>query len=323
MATYTSYLNLKKPEGGERYALADFNANMQKIDDFASLVNPKKGTILNDSNITSDTAILSLANGSYPVHGGVMPYLPYDYGTLVIDNTGSTAYGAFIFIGTDGIIYTRQKNNSGGWRTAWQQMALNSHINAHWLGNNTLSNIQSALADLAQSVPDGGITGIEFGISSATGNFGATNYIGKLERISSSRLCVTVMNAMYASNMVIGNYKDGTWNWAEVALTSQLATSIVDFGANQQSGIIKLLRSGKVRQLIFDDAKLPADATHFTFDTSVLPASDRPLSTTTGVLRKGNGNELFLIWIRNSGTFGQGGGTAGYLVNGALTWVTG
>jgi len=35
MATYTSYLNLKKPEGGERYALADFNDNMQKIDDFA------------------------------------------------------------------------------------------------------------------------------------------------------------------------------------------------------------------------------------------------------------------------------------------------
>lgn len=129
MATYTSYLNLKKPEGGERYALADFNANMQKIDDFATLVNPKKGTLLNASNITSDTAILSLANGSYPVNGGVTPYLPYDYGTLIIDNTGSTAYGAFIFITTGGDIYTRQKNNSGGWRTAWQQMALNSQIN--------------------------------------------------------------------------------------------------------------------------------------------------------------------------------------------------
>lgn len=111
--------------------------------------------------------------------------------------------------------------------------------------------------------------------------------------------------------------------WKELADVSQSATSIVDFGANQQSGVIKLVRSGKVRQLLFDDAKLPADATHFTFDTSVLPASDRPLSTTTGILRKGNGNELFLIWVRNSGTFGQGGGTAGQLVNGALTWVTG
>lgn len=232
MATYTSYLNLKKPEGGERYALADFNANMQKIDDFATLVNPKKGTVLNNSNVTSDTAILSLANGSYPVHGGVTPYLPYDYGTLIIDNTGSTAYGAFIFIGTDGIIYTRQKNNSGGWRTAWQQMALNSHINAHWLGNNTLSSVQNALLSFAQNVPDGGIRGIEFGISQASGVFGGTNYIGNLKRISASRLCVTVMNAMYATNMIIGNYKDGTWNWAEAALTSQINALSSQIGAD-------------------------------------------------------------------------------------------
>lgn len=44
MATYTSYLNLKKPDGGERYALADFNANMQKIDEaFAHLIDPSSG----------------------------------------------------------------------------------------------------------------------------------------------------------------------------------------------------------------------------------------------------------------------------------------
>lgn len=116
---------------------------------------------------------------------------------------------------------------------------VTSHINARWLGNNTLSNIQTALVDFAQSVPDGGIRGIEFGISQATGNFGATNYIGKLERISASRLCVTVMNAMYATNMVIGNYKDGTWNWAEVALASKLATELASkqyvFSTNSSS----------------------------------------------------------------------------------------
>lgn len=103
-------------------------------------------------------------------------------------------------------------------------IALNGYVNAHWLGNNTLSNTQSALFSFAQSMPDGGSRVIEFGISQATGNFGATNYIGKIERISASRLCVTVMNAMYATNMIIGNYKDGTWNWAEVALVSQINT---------------------------------------------------------------------------------------------------
>lgn len=142
-----------------------------------------------------------------------------------------------------------------------------------------------------------------------------------LTKIASNACNVHITNG--ATKDIIARFNISDFNVTSVVdIFSQFATSIVDFGANQQSGIIKLVRSGKIRQLLFDDARLPSDATHFTFDTSTLPASDRPLSTTTAILRKGNGNELYLIWVRNSGTFGQGGGTAGQLVNGTLTWVT-
>lgn len=66
MATYTSYLNLKKPEGGERYSLADFNANWDKID--AAL----GGKQYNIGQLTSATVadqLVSFANSHKGEHG--------------------------------------------------------------------------------------------------------------------------------------------------------------------------------------------------------------------------------------------------------------
>lgn len=103
---------------------------------------------------------------------------------------------------------------------------LNSKMTTAWIGNNTLANIQAALLTLAGDMADGERKGIEFGISTVSGYFGATNYIGVIERISASRLCVHVMCAMFTSQMIIGNYKDGTWYWDEAAKASQLVKTV-------------------------------------------------------------------------------------------------
>lgn len=117
---------------------------------------------------------------------------------------------------------------------------------------------------------------------------------------------------------IIGRRQSGGgYTWAELLPT----TTSESFPADQQSGGIYFIRSGNVRQIVFDDAKLPANNAYFTFTTSTLAASDRPKVVTTAIMRKGSGNELFAIWIRQSGTFGQGGGTAGAIINGTLTWV--
>ena len=101
--------------------------------------------------------------------------------------------------------------------------------------------------------------------------------------------------------------------------TSFKTTTASAFSSNQQSGTITLVKSGNIRQLVFDDAKLPANATFFTFST--LPSEDRPKALTGNVLRKGSGSDMFFIWVRTTGTFGFGLGTAGEIVNGSLTWV--
>lgn len=122
-----------------------------------------------------------------------------------------------------------------------------------------------------------------------------------------------------------GQSSSGFSNWEELALNSKVTkyhtTTSVAFPANQQSGNIRLIRSGNVRQLSFVDAKLPANATYFTFTTSTLAESDRPKVLTENVMRVGSGGGIYLIWIRPSGTFGQAGGTAGALVDGSLTWL--
>lgn len=91
------------------------------------------------------------------------------------------------------------------------------------------------------------------------------------------------------------------------------------FAADQQSGSITYVKNGKLRQLIFSDAKLPADKNYFTFSGNV-GSDSLPTAVTIALLLCGTSN-LMQIWLRPSGTFGQAGGVANTVVNGTLTWI--
>lgn len=79
-------------------------------------------TVLSSSNITSDTSILSLEPGFYQVREAsatVVPYLPTNYGTLIVGRSGNT-YRAYVFINTSGDMYFRH-GTSSAWNSDWMQ----------------------------------------------------------------------------------------------------------------------------------------------------------------------------------------------------------
>ena len=95
------------------------------LNDQIANIDTRKSTILTNANVTSDTSILSLDNGSYQVASAtaVTPYLPYSYGTLIVMGT-SNNYGIYIFLSTVGGMYVRHRKNSSEWSYTWKQVTL-------------------------------------------------------------------------------------------------------------------------------------------------------------------------------------------------------
>ena len=101
------------------------NSNcIDKEADAINALNSAKTTRLTESNVTSDTSILSLANGNYMVAGStaIVSYIPERYGTLVVNKTGDN-YGNYTFVATSGRTYTRQKASASTWHGDWQELA--------------------------------------------------------------------------------------------------------------------------------------------------------------------------------------------------------
>ncbi len=87
---------------------------------------------------------------------------------------------------------------------------------------------------------------------------------------------------------------------------------------NVQSGTVHLIRNGRIRQMVFVDAKLPSGEMYLTLPQML--STDQPLISTEWILRRYDMTLLF-IWLRPSGTWGQSNGQAGATLNGTLTWL--
>lgn len=105
-------------------------------------------------------------------------------------------------------------------------------------------------------------------------------------------------------------------DWAQyLQITEEIPITM-----NQTSGTVKLIKNGRIRQLIFDDAVVPASGS-IVFDTP-LNELDRPITITSGVLYySGNGSSFILSWIRTNGTIGYYGISSGMTISGTITWL--
>lgn len=120
MSTQTSKLQLVKQANNENWSNDAHNANLQKIDDFATTIDPKKNNI---ASLASDSTILNLAAGVYQIAlSAESSYIPERWGTLIIDRSNVT-YGCVMFNSTTGKTYTRHMNGTANWHDSWQQLA--------------------------------------------------------------------------------------------------------------------------------------------------------------------------------------------------------
>lgn len=131
-------------------AINSTNAAISSANTAIANMNPAKTTRLTDDNVTSDTFILSLANGNYMVAGSsaITSYIPERYGTLVVNNSGDN-YGTYTFVGTSGKTYTRHKANISTWHTEWKELALKSE-----LGGMVVTNFGSQTLPVTVDVPN-------------------------------------------------------------------------------------------------------------------------------------------------------------------------
>ena len=97
--------------------------------------------------------------------------------------------------------------------------ALNSQL-VKDLGSKTVSDFESAIVTLGNSLGTGGVAHFTVAISSASGVFSAASYIGFVEKITTNRLTV-ILSRNVVNQTVCGRY-NGTWAWDEYALASKM-----------------------------------------------------------------------------------------------------
>ena len=129
MATYTSYLNLKKPEGGERYALADFNANWDKID---AAVGPHNfGTV---SSLSALESALDTFGSSLGIRQSRSVWVQFSATSSPFANTGYAGTFYKVFDDRYRVVFYMNANNyviegaktANGWN--WGSYAHDSQI---------------------------------------------------------------------------------------------------------------------------------------------------------------------------------------------------
>ena len=82
------------------------------------------------------------------------------------------------------------------------------------------------------------------------------------------------------------------------------------------SGSIKLIRNGKIRIMVFDDAKAGSSGI-ITIPT--LLSRDCPVTLTSANLKHESGTATF--WFRANGTFGWSGFSGNSTYNGEIVWI--
>lgn len=221
MATQTTNLHLTKPDGSEKVNIATINTNMDTIDTYAGTNN---ASII---NLAEDIGVVVNGNKTKSgVTAAVGQYVILKNSTISnrVDGLYTAAKAIPANTAIDASYLTAV---SGGGLNA-----LNAKITTHEFGSNTLANIQSAMVTYAGSMSNYQSKPIAFALSEISGSMPVTAYVGFLFRVAATRLTVDIRQSMNANCAYIGNYKDGTWYWDQLALKSDITNNYRDYDSN-------------------------------------------------------------------------------------------
>lgn len=151
----------------------------------------------------------------------------------------------------------------------------------------------------------------------ATGGYHATAAIASGEDVTSSNVVADmdgIANALKSAISTVG----GNVSTLSSNFNTFQTTTTEAINGGQKSGNITLVRSGKMRQLVFDDAVVPAVGYFSSIGT--LAAADCPLVYTYASVKLGSA--IGIYWVRSTGTFGWTTAPEGTAVNTTITWIT-
>ena len=106
--------------------------------------------------------------------------------------------------------------------------ALNSQLVKDF-GSKTVSDFESALVTLGNSLGAGGVAHFTVAFSNASGVFTAASYVGFVEKITTNRLTV-ILSRNVVNQTVCGRY-NGSWAWDEYALGSMMVTEELTYSS--------------------------------------------------------------------------------------------
>ena len=195
MATQTTNIGLSKPDYADTADIAVINSNMDKID--TTVDNIEKGiAIVSDGNTHS-----AIAKGEY--------VYVRDHSTLAEGlYVASSAISANATLTTSNL--TAKSNGIGG-----EVKTLNDQIATVSKSSDTVSNIESWLVTVGQTINQGSFKNIQFVVSTASGVFKAKTYMGTLMRYGTAVYGVN-LQATSPTDFVQGNCINGTWTWNSI-----------------------------------------------------------------------------------------------------------
>ena len=168
-------------------------------------------TSYSDLNSYTNTGHYSCASASV---ASTLSHCPYAYAGFEMDVMKWEGGSTQIVVSDGRMFFRRTVSND------WTELALNIKMTTQLLGNGSLSNLQSLLVTLNDNLADWQFKNIEYKIDTTESVFHyATYYMGTIKRFSSTRFTVDFSEA-YSGERVFGSYKDGTWSWRLVSVTT-------------------------------------------------------------------------------------------------------
>ena len=270
MSTKTNNLKMTLPTGTENITRSVINGNFEIVD--AAVGSVQDGLAIVSDGDTHG----AIANGQF----------------VYVRNHNTLAEGLYkarAAIGANVALTTSNltANGSGGLNDLQSQVNTLSSQLVSDLGSKSLSDLETALVTLGNSLGTGGVAHFTVAISTTSAPFSAASYIGFVEKITNNRL-TAILSRNVVNQTLCGRY-NGSWAWAEFATRLYAQESPSSYSSDLSA--ISAIRRGDVVQV---NAEIKAGLSagwHNTISTG-LSTNFRPLAPVYGSRRVSASSDL-------------------------------